>query len=237
MNFAQPLIEATLLKRQFGFLAEVALEGRRKQIIYCPNAGPLKQCDVLGTRIWFSKAYPGFSGCLDTWELAEVDEGALVNINPAYTKILVREAVLNGKIPELTGFHCLQKTFSAGLGVGLELFWKDNGEQCFVHMESVWAADHQGLQMVPEYSDSAIAGLKDLMAVKKIGHQAMLLYCIQHTGVQSLCIGKGNHPSHHLLKEAIQKGVEVLAYGLDITVESMCLEKRLPLEWDHITSN
>lgn len=237
MNFAQPLIEATLLKRQFGFLVEVALEGRRKQMLYCPNPGPLKHCEVLGTRIWFSKAYPGFSGCLDTWELAEVDEGALVNINPAYTKILVREAVLNGKIPELKNFHCLQKTFSAGLGVGLELFWKDNSEQCFVHMESVWAIDPQGMQIVPEYSDSAIAGLKDLIAVKKIGHQAILLYCIQHTGVQSLYLGKGGDYYRHLLKEAIQKGVVVLAYGVDITVEGMRLEKRLPLEWDHITSN
>ncbi len=236
MRFAQPLLEGTLLKRHFRFLAEIAL-GSKKRMIYCPHRGHLKPCDILGSRLWFSSATPGFSTCLDTWELTEVDGGVLVNMNPAYTKILVREAVLHGKIPALTGFQCLKQTLNPGVGVGLELFWRENGDQCFVHLEPMWATDHANQTFAPEQPGSSVTALEDLIAVKKLGHQAVLLYCVQHTGVQSMSLAPTIDPRYmRILDEALKQGVEVLAYGVSISLEEMVLDTSIALAWEDILS-
>ncbi len=231
MKFAQPLVEATLLKRQFGFLAEVALSNKTRRMIYCPTLLPLNHCAVLGSRLWFSKAHLGFSACLDTWTLTEIDQGFLVNMNPVYTKILVREAALQGKIAELAGYHCLQQSLSPSVGIGLELFWQENGAQCFVHMEPVWA-DQNHHYLSQEQQSIGMNTLKDLMAVRRMGHKAVLLYCVQQMGVTSLCVAQRLNANYQkLLQEAIDQGVCVLAYGVSISLEGMSLDRPLSLAW------
>lgn len=237
MKFAQPLLEGTLLKRQFRFLAEIALGPKQKRMIHCPHQGPLKSCEILGSRLWFSKALAGFSACLDSWELTEIDGGVLVNMNPAYNKILVREAVLQGLIPELVGFQCLKQRLNPGMGIGLELFWKDNGEQCFVHMEPLWASDKANRCFGPEQPGVGRSALEDLITVKKLGHQAVLLYCIQHTEVESVSLAEAIEPHYRqLLETARQQGVEIVAYGLNISLEGMALDRAIPLVWEDIHS-
>ena len=91
MKFNSQLIEATLLKRQYQFLVEIILNSKRKYMIRCPYLGNMAGLDILGSRIWFSKAVGHQS--LDDWEIVEVDGGHLVCINPELVKPLIIEGM------------------------------------------------------------------------------------------------------------------------------------------------
>lgn len=230
MRFKGPLTEAILLRRYFRFLVDVSLKNRKKRTLYCPNLGPLLHCDVLGSRVWFSSAHRMSPGYLDIWELVEVNGGWLVCINPEYSKTLVMEAIHQEGIPELKDFRFLQSPISPSPGNNIDLLLKDNGEQCFMHIEPVFLGDDRGEGSFPEIAGMGLTALRDLMALKAAGHRTMLFYCVQHAGVGILRPSDGIDPLYgKTLREAVAMGVELLAYRVHLTLEEMNLESSIPV--------
>jgi sugar fermentation stimulation protein A len=234
MNFKTPLTEGVLLRRQFRFLMEIALNNYKKKMVYCPNLGPLLGCDVLGSRIWFSSFLPLSRGYLDTVELVEVNEGHLVGINPLYGKQLVMEALERRLIEELQGYQFLPiSSVWAGFKSGLEILINPEGTRCFVCIEQVIAADvkGEGVGYFPEVRYGGLLHLEELMTLRKMGHRAVLFFCVQHTGVEYVKIAEFIEPRYSgLLKEALNVGVEVLAYKVSISLSEMALVCAVPVE-------
>ncbi len=230
MRFKSPLIEAILLKRSFRFLAEVSLKNKKKHMLYCPNLGALRHCDVLGSRVWFSNPNRLTEGYLDIWELTEVDGGWLVFINQGYGELLVREAIEHDRIPELSGFHFLQNAMMPSFGHGIEMLLKENGEQCFIHVEPVLSADQRNEGYFPDEKGVGLSALEELMALKKAGHRAVLFYCIQHNGIISLRPADNIDPVYGIrLREAVALGVECLAYRAHISLQEVTLGSKIPV--------
>jgi sugar fermentation stimulation protein A len=230
MRFKNPLTEAILLKRSFRFLAEVTLKNKKKRMVYCPNLGLLRQCDVLGSRVWFSNPNRLSQGSLDIWELTEVDGGWLVFINQGYTGLLVREGIEYGLIPELADFRFLQSPMIPTFGHGVEMLLKDNGEQCFIHVELVLSADNKNAGYFPDEKGSGIEALEELIALKKAGHRAMLFYCIQHNGIT--CFRPADDVDTFYtdqLRAAAALGVEILAYRTNISLKEIIMGSKVPV--------
>lgn len=229
MKFKTPLTEAVLLKRNFRFLAEVVLSNKRRRTLYCPNLSPLLNCDVLGTRVWFSLANRLSQGYLDTFQLAEVNGGALVAIHPEHAQTIVREGLHQGLIPELKDFRFLHVNVGANSNT-IELLLKENGEQCFIHVEPVFFGDDRGEAYFPETLNQSIQPIQELIVQKELGNPAVLFYCIQHTGVRCLRLAEMVHPLYaKTLRLAIQAGVEILAYRAFINLQEMKLDARIPI--------
>lgn len=230
MRFKSPLTEAVLLKRSFRFLAEVILKNKRKRMLYCPNLGSLRHCDVLGSRLWFSNPNRLSQGYLDIWELTEVDGGWLVFINQGYAGILVREAIEYHLIPELEGFRFLQSSMMPNFGNSIEMLLKENGEQCFIHVESVLCADKRNEGYFPAEKGIGISALEELMALKEAGHRTILFYCIQHNGITCLRPADSIDPIYGVrLREAVSSGVELLAYRAHISLQEVTLGSAIPV--------
>jgi sugar fermentation stimulation protein A len=230
MKFKQALTEATLLKRQFRFLAEIALQDRRKRLIYCPNLNLLPQCDILGSRIWLSSPSCSSTECLDIWELTEVNGGWLVCINATYTDLLVREAIELGRIPELQGFQYWQTPLLPTLGIGIELLMDQKAQQCFVHFETVLSGDDKNNGYFPHQKSEGIEALQALINLKESGYRAMLFYCIQHNGVYALKTNDVVDENYgKLLRAAFLKGVEIIAYRLSIRPDELVLTTKVPV--------
>lgn len=230
MRFKSPLVEAILLKRSFRFLAEVTLKNKRKRMLYCPNLSSLRHCDVLGSRIWFSNPNRLSQGYLDIWELTEVDSGWLVFINQGYAGILVREAIEYHLIPELEGFRFLQSPMMPSFGNGIEMLIKENGEQCFIHVEPVLCADERNEGYFPEEKGVGLSPLEELIALKEAGHRTILFYCIQHNGITCLRPADNIDPVYGVrLREAASIGVEILAYRAHISLQEVKLGSAIPV--------
>jgi sugar fermentation stimulation protein A len=63
------------------------------------------------------------------------------------------------------------------------------------------------------------------------GHEASLLFCVQHTGIQEVSIAKHIDPNYYsLLTQAIAVGVKVLVFGCVISEEKIVLNQQLPFK-------
>jgi len=229
MKFKGPLTEAVLLKRYFRFLVDVALKNKHKRTIYCPNLGPLINCDVLGSRVWYSST-SRVHGYLDVLEIVEVNGGWLVSIHPEHTKFLVMEGVHQGLVPELRDFRFLHAPISPSFGNGIELLLKENGEQCFLHIEQVIFGDDRGEGYFPEIAGNNMLSLKELISLKEAGHRAVLFYCVQHTGIGCVRPADVIDPLYgKMVRDAARMGVEILAYRVNISFREITLESRIPV--------
>lgn len=236
MKFPSPLHEAILLKRHKKFLADIILANQQKHTIYCPNANSLVGCNILGSRIWFSRNSNPNKTYQDTWELVEVEGGRLICINHHRAKQVILDGIATNVIAPLSGYqHILSdvkynnQTFDFLLSEYphfnnkeklADLPRKDN---CFVVVQNVTLGDEIGRGFYPDTEDKKIAKqLAALIEAKEMGYRAVWVYCVMNT-----CINK-IFPADHinadfgcLLRQAVIRGVEVMAYQTHITLEEM----------------
>lgn len=229
MNFKNPLTEAILLRRSFRFLVEVVLANKKRRIIYCPNLGPLLNCEILGSRIWFSAANRLSQGYLEVLEITEINNGELVAVNPDYAQILVREALQQELIPELKDYRFLNSNIVSHAN-NIELLLKENGEQCFIHIEPVFFGDDRGEGLFPETLNQSVTQIEELIIQKELGNRAILFYCMQNSAIHYLRLADRLHPLYgRMLREAALVGVEILAYRTSISLQEMRLDARIPV--------
>jgi sugar fermentation stimulation protein A len=86
-----------------------------------------------------------------------------------------------------------------------------------------------GLGLFPDsVSDRGRKHLRELMAMVAQGHRAVLFYCVQHTGIERVKAAHLIDPKYaQTLAQAVEAGVEVLAYGAEISPEEITLNRRL----------
>jgi sugar fermentation stimulation protein A len=68
------------------------------------------------------------------------------------------------------------------------------------------------------------------MILKQQGHRAVLFFCVQHSGINGVCPADEIDPAYgDIVRQAMAMGVEVLAYGCELSVAEIKLTK--PLSW------
>ena len=225
MKFSSYLTEATLLRRPLRFLSEAALPNHQKLVIRCPNLKRILGCDILGTRIWFSN--PTGLHCLPTWELAECDGGHIVGVNPEMVKPLFKEGIRSRCYEKLIEYDLVyDDPFEFGKVLRLE----SKDKACYVGLEHVTLADEEGNGYFPDSSADGIDTIKYLIELRNQGEEVKLCYCALHTGVKSV------RPARHinaeycsLLQQAVDMGVEVIAYRAIISLYNMELSVPVPV--------
>jgi sugar fermentation stimulation protein A len=233
MKFPSLLTQAVLIKRTKRFLADVVINNQEYRTIYCPNPGAMTGCDLLGSRIWFSHSTLPKRKHPDTWELVEVDAGFLVCVNSQLSYALVVDAIENGVIQPLQGYTNVSVSPVSLDNFTFEMMLEENttNEKCFVEVRSVTLGDEIHRGFYPDAkSPRAVRQLKALIHAKRQGHRAVFIFCVQHTGIARL------FPADHIdmqfgatLRQAVFAGVEILAYGADISLQEISLVKPIEL--------
>jgi sugar fermentation stimulation protein A len=72
--------------------------------------------------------------------------------------------------------------------------------------------------------------LRELMEMRASGHRAVLLFCVQHQGIEEVRPADEIDPAYGaMLREAQGKGVEVMAYRADISEQEIRLATEVPV--------
>ena len=67
------------------------------------------------------------------------------------------------------------------------------------------------------------------MRLKAEGQRSILFFCVPHEGIKQVRVAEHIDPAYaQKLREAIQAGVEVLAYGVEFQSQGMVL--RMPIK-------
>lgn len=234
MRFDPPLEEGRLLRRYKRFLADIETAQGEQLTIHCPNTGSMLNCMSEGCRVWFSRSNDPRRKLPGTWELVETPQGRLACINTARANLLVEEALLAGRIPELAGFTALKREVAYGVENSRADFRLDYPTGAlYVEVKSV-TLGFEGTP-VAAFPDAVTTRgakhLRELAHLAREGTRAVQLYCVNLSGIDAVRPAREIDPHYaQALAAAHEAGVEVLAYGAELSPEGMALTRRLSLQ-------
>ncbi|WP_019342103.1 DNA/RNA nuclease SfsA [Stutzerimonas stutzeri] len=233
MRFSTPLEQGRLVRRYKRFLADVVTETGDELCIHCPNTGSMLNCMGEGARVWFQRNSDPKRKLPGTWELVETPQGRLACVNTARANRLVEEALLAGVIGELNGFTALKREVAYGLENSRVDFRLDYPTgPAFVEVKSVTLgfADTAVAAFPDAVTDRGARHLRELAVLARQGMRAVQLYCVNLTGIEAVRPAGEIDPRYAAaLRDAVAAGVEVLAYGVELSPEEIRLVRPLPV--------
>lgn len=234
MLFPEPLQQGVLIQRYKRFLADIRLENGEILTVHCPNTGSMKNCLQPGASAWFSlssdtkRKYPA------TWEIATTPHGHLAGINTGRANRLVREALEAGLVPSLRGFDSIRQEVAYGSeGSRIDFLLEIENQPVYVEVKNVTLAERDGQGFFPDsVSARGARHLRELAAMVRAGYRAVLVYCVQHTGITQVSAAEHIDPVYAAaFYQAIREGVEVIALGAHISPTEITLKQALPVRF------
>lgn len=225
------LLPGRLLKRYKRFLADVELENGEVLTVHCPNTGSMRNCCDPGSRLWLLDSDNPKRKLRYTWELVEVEKRYLACINTNRANHLVKEAILDCRIEALTGYDELLTERPYGVeNSRVDLLLKKDGlADCYVEVKNLTLLTNDGIGTFPDaVTERGRKHLRELIKVVREGNRAVLFFNVAHTGIQQIAPAWDIDYNYSVtLQEAIDQGVEVLAYQTSISPDAIALDKRL----------
>jgi len=221
---------ALLLKRYKRFLADIRLADGTELTIHCPNTGSMKNCVLPESPCWYTVSDSKTRKYPQTLEVVSVPGGHLAGINTARTNVLVEQALREYRIAELRGYKILRREVVYGSEKSRIDFLlsqhNDDARLCYLEVKNVTLMEAEGEGFFPDaVSERGSKHLRELMAMVEQGHRAVLLFCVQHTGIQSVRAAAHIDPIYAAtLQAARAAGVEVIAYAATIEPEKNTIE-------------
>ncbi|MCJ8348179.1 DNA/RNA nuclease SfsA [Moritella sp.] len=235
MQYPSPLQPATLIKRYKRFLTDVILENGEKVTIHCANTGAMTGCGDPGDTIWYSTSDNPKRKYSRSWELTEKANGDMICINTMRANQLAKEAITSAAIAQLTGYEHLTTEVKYGdENSRIDILLDDPKlGKCYIEVKSASLLENDCGYFPDTVSVRGQKHLRELMAVKKSGHRAVLLFVVQHTGIKTLKPAKHlDRDYSDLVKQAINQGVEVFAYASTIETDKISLVEQISFNCD-----
>ena len=248
MKFDQKLQSGILIKRYKRFLADIEIindKGVSKSLtIHCPNTGAMTGCNVPGSQIWFSTSDNPKRKYPHTWEILQTVEGDKACVNTLLANKLIEEAITDQKVQTITGYASLAREVRYGEEKSrIDFLLSDHPvdeRPCYIEVKSVTllmgsesvdtGESHVG--MFPDaVSTRGQKHLRELISMVEAGCRSVLLFCVNHTGIKKVRPADHVDPEYgRLLRLASEKGVEILAYGTDMSELDITITHEVPVD-------
>ena len=230
MQLVPPLATGTLIKRYKLFLADIQTVTGETLTVHCPNTGAMHGCCDPGSEVWYSESGNPKRKYPHTLEVVCSQHGR-VGVNTARANRLVEEAIVSQQIVELAGYTGLKREARIPESTGRFDFLLTSAEQnCYVEVKNLTLSYGSGVGAFPDaVSARAVRHVNDLARCKADGDRAVLIFCVQHSGISQTTTADEVHAEYGIaLRRAMEAGVEVLAYRWDIRRDAICVQARVP---------
>ncbi|NQV59166.1 MAG: DNA/RNA nuclease SfsA [Alphaproteobacteria bacterium] len=233
MQFPDPLIHGTLLRRYKRFLADIKLDDGQEVTAHCANPGAMLGLKDAGAEVWLSPSRNPKRKLQYSWELMHAD-GGLVGINTALPNGIAAEAIQADLIAPLHGYENLRREVKYGQNSRIDLLLEQAGRPiCYVEIKNVHLMRQPGLA---EFPDSVTArGAKHLVELGDMveaGHRAVMFYLVQRTDCDRFTIAEDIDPTYaRELHRAMGRGVEAICYDCTIETTGIQVRRQIALEF------
>ena len=223
------LFEGRLVKRYKRFLADIeTAEG--VITAHCPNTGAMTGCAEPGSPVWYSLSDNPKRKYAATLEFVRTTDGDC-SVNTGRANALVGEALRSEWL--LPGIEDVKAEVKIPSGAGrFDFGFTLDGRQGYVEVKSVTLHLEEGSGVFPDaVSERAVKHVKELEAQVREGSRSLLVFCVQHLGIEKVSPAWEIHGAYgDALAAAMDVGVEVLACGceLDLDVGEMRMNRKLP---------
>lgn len=228
MKFAPPLQAATLIRRYKRFLADIEFSDGEIRTIHCANTGAMTGCAEAGTIAWYSTSDNKKRKYPNSWELAQTTANDWICVNTIQANHLVKEAIEQQRIPELSGYDNLRTEVKYGTeNSRIDLLLEsENRSPCYIEVKSVTLLADKGQGYFPDtVTTRGQKHLRELTQMAQQGSRAILFFAVLHTGINHVAVATHIDPEYdRLLRQAIIAGVEIICYRANINAVEIKLE-------------
>ena len=104
----------------------------------------------------------------------------------------------------------------------------------FIEVKSVTLCRENGVGVFPDaVSERARKHVGELQAIRGESTRAVMFFCAFHTGIKHVSAAGDIDPGYRAaLSEALASGVEVLAWGAEVSIDRVALSHPLPFTLD-----
>ena len=212
------------------FIAEVEVDGNL-EIAHVPNTGRCKELLVENAVVWLKPSDNPNRKTKFSLHFVE-NKSVLVSLYSQQANSIVYDAVVDGKINELSGYdyHQREKTVdNSRIDIYLE---NSNGDSCFVEVKGVTLIIDGEARFPDAPTERGAKHLKELIKLKKEGNRCCVFFLIQHPAGEFFRPNWENDPIFsQTLNEAYAEGVEILVYRCDNQLDGINLIPK-PLDFD-----
>jgi len=239
MKFETPLIPGKLIKRYKRFLTDVELADGTVVVAHCANSGSMLSVNEPGADVWLSPANDPKRKLKYTWELIRIGSApnaAMVGINTQHPNRIVYEAIEAGKIKELTGYDSQRREVKYGKNSRIDVLLESADKpMCYVEVKNTTLRRDLSPGAPAEFPDAVtVRGAKHLVELGDMveqGHRAVMFYLVQRDDASSFTVAADIDPTYaERLKEAIKRGVEVVAYSCHVSPEEIEIDAPVKIE-------
>lgn len=227
--FTGQLREGRLLRRYKRFLADVAFPDGSVEVVHCPNPGAMLGLDAEGARAFVSVSDSRTRKLPMTLEIVEAD-GTLVGINTNRPNALFAAAILAGTVPELEGYVRLRREVPYGRASRVDIVLESpDRPTAYVEIKNVHLMRRPGLAEFPDCVTARGARhLAELADVAAAGARAVMVFVVQRGDCDRVAIAADLDPAYaKAFTQARGAGVEVIAYGCQVTTEGIGVDRRV----------
>lgn len=230
MNFSEPFVPATLIRRYKRFLADVRMADGTELTVHTPNTGSMLGCAEPGMQVWLRNTQNPKRKYLWSWEMSETAAGTLIGVDTSLSNRLVIEAIENGTLTQLQGYDKLKREVKYGeQNSRIDILLSRNNQDCFVEVKNVTVKAGASTAIFPDaVTQRGAKHLEELMHVVSQGQRSVIVFCVQRFDVD--CFRPADEIDPHygkLLRKAVSQGVEVLAYRARLSPQSAVLQHEL----------
>ena len=195
------------------FIAEVEVDGEI-EIVHVPNTGRCKELLVEDAVVWLKPSDKLNRKTKFSLHFVE-NKGVLVSLFSQEANKIVYDAIVDGKIEELSGYdyHQREKTVDNSR---IDIYLANEDDDCYVEVKGVTLIIDGEARFPDAPTERGAKHLKELIKLKKEGKRCVVFFLIQHP------IGKFFRPNwdndpvfSQTLNDAYDVGVEILVYRCD----------------------
>jgi sugar fermentation stimulation protein A len=231
MRFEHKLIPAKIIERKNRFVIEAMLSDNEIVFAHCPNSGTLDTCYETGCEIFLSESDNPKRKLKYTWEISRLGN-TMIFVNTIRTNRVVIEAIKNGIIPELFGYESIKPEPVFGDNSRFDVLLENqlnNREKCYVEVKNATLFHDKKIKFPDAKTKRGQKHLNLLKKAKMEGHRAVIFFHIARTD------GDFFSPADHidplyakLLRDAVDSGVEALAYRSKISSCDVSIFEKIP---------
>ncbi len=225
------LIRGTLVRRYKRFLADVILEDGRTVTAHCPNSGSMKACCEIGRPVYLSQHDSPKRKLKYTWELIDMPT-SLVGVNTIVPNRLVYHAIQTGQLEPFRGYSNIkaEKTLESGSRLDIYL-WNNEADHCYIEIKNCTMVS-DGVASFPDaVTTRGQKHLRELQQLLDENTRCAMLFLIQRSDATRFEPADSIDPEYgRELRKAEKCGVEIFVYDVEIELEGIRVNKRIPYQ-------
>jgi sugar fermentation stimulation protein A len=225
-------LEGRLLRRYKRFFADIETREGEKLTVHCPNPGSMRGLIREGAAVRCSSSDDPRRKLRHTLEMIRAGR-IWVGLHTGRANSLAEVALRGGAIQALSGYRRMRREVATPQGSRLDFLLEEHPEDprpAWIEVKSVTLAEGSLARFPDSVTERGRRHVMALAALAESGARAVMLFVVQRADCDRIEPADDIDPAYGAaLREAVGRGVEVLAVGARVTARSIRVEGALPV--------